>query len=849
MSRRAAAWGAVVAIAVALAATWEPHANPGRAQLRQAARKPPPPVEIPRSLEALNSYISDLKDEDRMLAWRRSEHRITHRNLHLWNFGETVVIQTKEHLAFLNAKTGDPISALPLSSRRHKEGWVSRGPSARTVFVLGTSQIREVEIATGKVVKTWDGDFDYRIEPIPFEGGVVVVQGYRGRTLVRLDAQGEQVWTAAFPPRHYVLVHMAAFGDTLIVQSRGPSYGGQATSGFDLKTGKRLWNDMVDAYGCGVAFSGNGSFMVEGDSWLSGGATEGWVIARKPETGERLWEYRRPGSLRHKPLVTLRGDRVFAVFDTGTVVCLDGRTGAVLWEAPLPNQPPDAAGSYDPQWPIMALDRDRLAVVDGRGYAHFINADSGEVVGSLGVLALPKPDGRSHNYDEVISGPVFVGDRFIVATAKSFKAFSARYVTNGVESPEAQARAARSILLAERGDLDGAWQDLSELQAAVPESPAALDATVAYFRANGDVGAEIIARIRRMRRTGAETDPGLERLTGAVARFEVGHRPTAPVLVGNRVFVGGRNGTVQSFDAGTLAKLGSYDSGVAINKELTHYKGMIIYPTDNRHLRGLDLDLNEVLDFPAYNAHARFFVLGGKLVCSGGYSDAAHVNLLDVKSGEFGKGIKVKDAINRPLIRGEHLFYPMRKGGIAVTDGTSVEYRSPTVSEGPVLLAQAGDRVIAHGTGGVFSVDDNLLPKERISPSLHRTYAAAVGSGAICALSEQRQQTKPWRLQAWDSSGKSLPLYYETHRYAMSWESPPSLQTFGDGFIFVGRELLYVDPRQQQPIWQFWPGALRDAAGPRFKGPVVYRKHVFFTHRDGGLWVFDRTRMTGAPPR
>jgi outer membrane protein assembly factor BamB len=240
---------------------------------------------------------------------------------------------------------------------------------------------------------------------------------------VRIDRTGSEVWDCRLPG--YVMLHPAVHGSVAVVQTRGGSYGGQATSGVDLETGERLWSEVVDAYGCGAAFAADGSLVVEADQWLSPRATEGWLIGREPATGKRLWHHRRPSNtISQWPLVDPTTGRVFAAFDRGDVVCLEGKDGSVVWETFLPEPTyREVAFSYDPYWPCIARHGDRIMVLDRNRVLHLLDAATGRPAARIAPTAVFSRDGRTMAPVEIVATPWIHEGKLIVATAEGVVAF------------------------------------------------------------------------------------------------------------------------------------------------------------------------------------------------------------------------------------------------------------------------------------------------------------------------------------------------------------------------------------------------------------------------------------------
>ena len=212
-------------------------------------------------------------------------------------------------------------------------------------------------------------------------------------------------------------LHPSTQGNLAIVQTRGGSYGGQATVGIDTRAGKVLWKDVTNAYGVGAVFARNGELVVEADQFMSPQTTNGWLICREAKTGERLWEYRLDGLIHHAPLVDATSDFVYAIFSRGEVVCLNARDGKLIWTKRLPeNSLEGVALSYDPAWSPHSVQGDHLLVVDCNNVLHRIRASSGKI--QTEVLLTSSPG------ETLVGAPGILGERLIVPLNTGVSAYA-----------------------------------------------------------------------------------------------------------------------------------------------------------------------------------------------------------------------------------------------------------------------------------------------------------------------------------------------------------------------------------------------------------------------------------------
>lgn len=803
-----------------------------------------------KALAKSEEVIRDLFVVDRMAVWMY-ERRRAGRVHRAWAAPGRVcfVPRGDDKLRILDSATGEETATVSLPSRDVlMDVWMEPIYGSRKMLLTLPGQITVLDPESGKITDTLQCKHDARIAPIIFGGDYVLEEGYRAETLVRLTKTGQPQWRCRLPG--YIIIHPAVYGNLMVVQTRGSRHGEQATSGVDLRTGKLLWSDTVGAHGCGAGFADDASFVVEACLLMSSGDTFGEVICRFPETGERLWEYRRPGSGFHQPLVEERGSRVFVLSDTGVVVCIDGRDGSTMWETRLPANAPDRSGlSYVPYSPVMRLHNGRLMVLDLEDVLHLLDVKTGEILRSFSTVSRFSPDGKSSSNDSLVTMPWVEQGLLIVPSQRRITAYPFAQVLGEEEPVELRVRALRVEWLLRGGKMDEAAQEVALMQEARPEEQLILECSGEVCRAHKDVEGEVIARLRLMRKTGAETDARLFELTGLLKRISCGYGSGPPLLVGDRVYVGAADGRLRAFDTKTLSLAGELDVKAAITSPLAFYDGVIVFPTWNRHVRGVSPDLKQVFDWPAPGEWSLYIPLGDKLIRSSPYNEFSHVAVLDLDKQGFGPEERVDCSVNRPVIHNERLYYPQKGGGSASYDGRAVMVHTRKLTVDEYRVSDSGEYPIAYGSGGTYRVDDHLRPVEQLTTTPGKTFAATVNKGILVTLSGENGMSD-WTLEAYQETGEKLPLNYRTPRYNHpTMDLLPTLLPFGDGFLLVGRDILYVSPHQEKPIWRFRPGGLQDLDSPAFKGPVILGDCVMFTGR-GGLYVFDKNRMTrpAAPP-
>jgi len=319
-------------------------------------------------------------------------------------------------LWFLESATGARVATLEIADFEGLSHRFAATGRPDRILLLGSRRPLVVDTSEGGLEQPIDISGDPRIAPVPVDGDFVAPGG---GGLVRLDRAGRKQWSCELTG--YVQAQLAVYGAFGVVQTRCGSYGGQETACVDLNDGELLWSDATDAYGSGAVFADDAKYMVEADTWLSPPATEGRLICRDVRIGDRRWEYAKPGTISHCPSLDRKTDRLYAVFDRGEVVCLDGPTGKPVWETRLLENPyPAVNRSYDPAWSALALAEGRVLVVDRCRTLHVLRAGDGRREAGF-KLTSAFPAARSQV--ALLCMPRLQGELLLVATERGVAAY------------------------------------------------------------------------------------------------------------------------------------------------------------------------------------------------------------------------------------------------------------------------------------------------------------------------------------------------------------------------------------------------------------------------------------------
>jgi hypothetical protein len=363
---------------------------------------------------------------------------------------------------------------------------------------------------------------------------------------------------------------------------------------------------------------------------------------------------------------------------------------------------------------------------------------------------------------------------------------------------------------------------------------------------------EVSNRLELMRAQGKETDPRLAALTGLVKRVACGPSPTAPLLADGRLYVGAADGTLRAFSAADLSPAGAFDTGAAASGPPALFDEMVVLPLESRRVIGVSADLREKqFDVPQAITPGRYFDVGGRLLCSLTLADYAMAAVLDDARQRFVEATKVANVpfTAAPVVHQGRLYYAQPDGASASFDGRVLEVHPPIIQGPPtgrLFLNGLGARPVAYGLTGVYEVDEHLRPVKRLAGTGVRCRAACRGKGVVVTLSEGANPGDAWLLEAWTDDGEKLPLKYSTRGYSPGVRDQPLLAPLpgGEGtFLLVGREVVSIDARREQPLRRFTPASPLDPSVPTFAAPAFGKDRVFVTHRSGDLYAFDTAQL------
>jgi len=295
-------------------------------------------------------------------AWYTDSH-IWYRHSYPKSVVKIIDVETGQHEA--------PLTDLPDTWSAH----VLQDPRVpeRVYYVATDTLVYDTVLKSP--VRTIQPRMDYRIRPVHYEDNIIFPHGYRSYQLISIDRQDQIVWTCQMPG--YVMSHPISMGPLMVAQTRGGSYGGQATFAVNLSDGTILWKDVTNAYGSGAVFAADAQYVyvIEANRWMAPGKAQAHILCRNALSGEIIWkclldEYH----VYHRPLIDTKANLVYFLSDShgdnrcnreNALFCFQVPTGELMWMADLTKGISRAASgySYEPYYPIMQLYKGRILLL------------------------------------------------------------------------------------------------------------------------------------------------------------------------------------------------------------------------------------------------------------------------------------------------------------------------------------------------------------------------------------------------------------------------------------------------------------------------------------------------------
>jgi len=253
----------------------------------------------------------------------------------------------------------------------------------RLFVTTGAAQVLALDAMTGKEIWRESVETPVRAAPTVNAGRVFVVTVENELTALAADT-GRKLWTYTGAPTPTILLGGSApavdGGVVVATLSSGELVALRSDNGVTLWTENLVASRRTEAAAnlpdiAARAVIDKGRVYAVGQS--------GVLAAIDLRTGRRVWDV--PVAGIHEPWVA--GDFLFAITLDGEAVCIDARSGRILWVTQLPRFEDESDSTGRIVWAGPALASDRLILVGSNSQALSLSPYSGAVLGRVDLRA------------------------------------------------------------------------------------------------------------------------------------------------------------------------------------------------------------------------------------------------------------------------------------------------------------------------------------------------------------------------------------------------------------------------------------------------------------------------------
>ena len=453
--------------------------------------------------------------------------------------------------------------------------------------------------------------------------------------------------------------------------------------------------------------------------------------------------------------------------------------------------------------PIRPANADRREALIRPGVGRRSASGMGKVIvlGSLGTVFFLNPEtgdqiARLSSETSLLALPRVIAGRLVLADSASLQGIPMRRILGDekrnndwmilqelrARSFLAQGRPADSLAIAEvvareLKDSPVGWTLLAEAREALGR------------------GSEAVAmRVAAMAAGASQESPALRESHGLVWRLPTAPIAAAPVVDGPYLVVGCRDGRLITIDTRALRVVGVEQAPVDI-AALSLEGTKLIRRGDDR--RGVAV---KSLEQPAGDLHPSDPLL--PMTEPPGLPPSWY-------SAMYGDGPSVPVGSRRA--RG------LGGGGVRVFDDGVVIERPPRVAGIEWWrITLVGNEPLGYGTGGVYRLDRDLLPAQRIidaGKDAGRSSMADLLVGDEDSLCVLVGPYKAMRLQLWSRDATTLLREVAVRSVSNLYREPYRLRRLGDGYLLSAGELVWLPKAAGGRVWRF-SVYLDLAAGP-----------------------------------
>lgn len=297
--------------------------------------------------------------------------------------GIVYTMDADARVAAFDAKTGRRLWRIEAAPEKEEDNHFNGGAIAiegdKIFATLGAAEVLAMNASDGKILWRVTTETPVRAAPA-VSGGRVFVTTIENQVIAFAASNGEQLWTYAGASTPTILLGGSAPAVDGGVVVAALSTGELAALRAD--NGSLLWSETVVAIRRTEAAASLPDIAARpvidrGRVYAVG--QSGLIVAIDLRTGNRLWEA--PVAGIYQPWIA--GDFLYTVTIDAEAVCMDARSGRILWVTQLRAWEDENDREDRVIWAGPVLASDRLILVNSLSEAVSISPYSGEVLGQI----------------------------------------------------------------------------------------------------------------------------------------------------------------------------------------------------------------------------------------------------------------------------------------------------------------------------------------------------------------------------------------------------------------------------------------------------------------------------------
>lgn len=310
-----------------------------------------------------------------------------------------------------------------------EKDWYSVGAGTDTgeLTVRRSSGLVVLDSRNGTEIRTlsWLGEAKEDGHPLPLRQDRLFLPRRDGPGMPCFDQLGRKVWELDTGELGRLAELPAIHGDAALFQTRSPHESSLLYASLvDLDGGRVVWSRP------NVLRGGRSAFLLDGERVVGFGSpdrrdrTSFGLVCLDTRSGEQRWACDLPAGAASGLAADAASRRIYLHFADGSVGCVDGDLGTLLWRTLLPHRSFAESRVWRMDSPsVITVDSGMVLVTDCTAVLTMLDMATGTILGHLRLTETAKDRGRRLEPSGLLVPPWVVAGQLVVATEKGLAAY------------------------------------------------------------------------------------------------------------------------------------------------------------------------------------------------------------------------------------------------------------------------------------------------------------------------------------------------------------------------------------------------------------------------------------------